>query len=282
MLIALRSGSSTSAVSIGASSEASSSRLDRQRRADVGLLAGFRHRVADDVRDLLLGRARRERELLVVARAPVGVGQDAARMIDEAQRLLDVALAVARLRVVLADQPAQRGPHVLVGGGGRDAERFVQRGFHGRGATSVTASGMPLESWWKSLPVARRGSKKRTIGGDCMEVLRSRPECAVLGSSGRNAAQAHDSCRGNAPARSDERCARDALPPAKSGSREPLPSGWSDASLRRAPRGTRYSLLTCLSAPATRGSRASRGSAPTCPSGRAGSRASRAGRRPCA
>ena len=58
-------------------------------------------------------------------------------MIDEAQRLLDVALAVARLCVVLADQPAQRSAHVLVGGGGRNAERFVQRGFHGRVATGV-------------------------------------------------------------------------------------------------------------------------------------------------
>ena len=51
-------------------------------------------------------------------------------MIDEAQRFLDVALAVARLRVVLADQPAQRRAHLLVGGGRRNAERFVERGFH--------------------------------------------------------------------------------------------------------------------------------------------------------
>ena len=52
----------------------SSEVLDLRRRVggslcDVGLLAGVRHRVADDVRDLLLGGARRERELLVVALA---------------------------------------------------------------------------------------------------------------------------------------------------------------------------------------------------------------------
>jgi hypothetical protein len=32
---------------------------------------------------------------------------------------------------------------------------------------------MPLESWWKSTPVARRGSKKRTIGARCMEAGKS-------------------------------------------------------------------------------------------------------------
>ena len=116
--------------------------------ADVGLLAGFGDRVADDVRDALLGRARGERELLVVACRAVGVGQDAARVIDEAQRFLDVALAVARLGVVLADQPAQGRPHVLFGGGGQDPERFVQRCFHAA-RVAVRRSIMPLESWAK-------------------------------------------------------------------------------------------------------------------------------------
>jgi hypothetical protein len=55
-------------------------------RADVGLLAGFGDGVADDVRDPLLGRARRNRQFLVVAYPAFGVRQDAARVIDEPQR----------------------------------------------------------------------------------------------------------------------------------------------------------------------------------------------------
>jgi hypothetical protein len=100
--------------------------------ADVGLLAGLGDRVRDDVRDPLLGRAGRERELVVVARAPVRVRQDPARVVDEAQRFLDVSLPVARLRVVLADEPAQRRAHLLVGGGLRYAQRLVKRGLHAR------------------------------------------------------------------------------------------------------------------------------------------------------
>ena len=44
-------------------------------------------------------------EFAVVARAPVRIAQDAAGMIDEAQRLFDVALPIAGFRVILADQP---------------------------------------------------------------------------------------------------------------------------------------------------------------------------------
>src|SRR4029077_5256695 len=86
--------------------------------------------VGDDVRDLLLRRAGRDRELLVVAHAARRVAQYAAGMIDEAQRLLDVALAVARLRVVLADHAAQGGPDFLVGGCREDAQGFVESGLH--------------------------------------------------------------------------------------------------------------------------------------------------------
>jgi len=32
---------------------------------------------------------------------------------------------------------------------------------------------MPLESWWKRTPVARRGSKKRTIVARCEKALKS-------------------------------------------------------------------------------------------------------------
>jgi hypothetical protein len=99
-------------------------------RPDVGLLAGLCHRVGDHVRDLLLGAARRDRELLVVARAPRRVAQYAAGMIDEAQGLFDISLAVARLRVILADHPPQRRAHFLVRGGGEYAQGFVEGGFH--------------------------------------------------------------------------------------------------------------------------------------------------------
>ena len=71
-------------------------------------------------------------------------------MIDEAQRLLDVALAVARLGVVLADQPAQRRAHLLVRGGRRNAQRFVQRCLHAIVYGPVTAgaqSGARLQPW---------------------------------------------------------------------------------------------------------------------------------------
>ena len=68
-------------------------------------------------------------ELVIVTLAPLGIAEDATRMIDEAQRFLDVALAIARLRVVLANQSAQRRPHFLVGGSWRNAQRIVERRF---------------------------------------------------------------------------------------------------------------------------------------------------------
>ena len=89
----------------------------RLGRLHVRLLAGLRYGVADDVRDPLLGRAVRDRELLVVADAAIVVAQYAAGMIDEAQGFFDVALPVAGLRVILPDQAAQRGPDLLVRGG---------------------------------------------------------------------------------------------------------------------------------------------------------------------
>src|SRR5512143_2863845 len=99
-------------------------------RLHVGLLAGLRHRVADDVRDLLLGGAVGDRELLVVADPPLVVAEYAAGMIDEAEGLFHIALAVASLRVIFPDEPAQRGPDLLVRGGLRYAQRFVERRSH--------------------------------------------------------------------------------------------------------------------------------------------------------
>ncbi len=102
----------------------------RLRRLHVGLLARLRHRVADDMRDPLLGGAVGHRELLVVANAAIVVAQYATGMIDEAQRLFDIALAVTGLRVIFADQPAQRGPDLLIRGGLRYSQRFVKRCSH--------------------------------------------------------------------------------------------------------------------------------------------------------
>ncbi len=75
-------------------------------------------------------RLARARQLAVVADPPVRIAQYAAGMIDEAQRLFDVALAITRLRVIFPDQPPQRRAHLLVGGGRRDTQRFVKRGSH--------------------------------------------------------------------------------------------------------------------------------------------------------
>src|SRR5439155_27208499 len=96
----------------------------------VGLLARLDDRVGDDMRNFLLRRARGQGELVVVALTPDAVAQYAAGMIDEAQRLFDVSLAIARLGVILTDEPAQRRPHLFIGGARLDTQRFVERGLH--------------------------------------------------------------------------------------------------------------------------------------------------------
>src|SRR5208282_1901770 len=53
-------------------------------------------------------------------------------MIDEAQRLFDVALPIARFRIIFANQTTQRGTDLLVRGGLRNSQSFVKRCFHGR------------------------------------------------------------------------------------------------------------------------------------------------------
>src|SRR5436190_2056569 len=62
--------------------------------------------------------------------ATIVVAHYAAAMIDEAQRLFDVGLAIARLRVIFADHAAQRSPDLLVRGGLRYTQRFIQRRSH--------------------------------------------------------------------------------------------------------------------------------------------------------
>ena len=88
---------------------------------------------------LLGGRVGSDRELLIVALPVIGVAQYATGMIDEAQRFFDVTLAVAGLRVIFAYQTTQRGAHLLVRGGLRNPESFVQRGFHGRESRAKTS-----------------------------------------------------------------------------------------------------------------------------------------------
>jgi hypothetical protein len=58
------------------------------------------------------------------------VAEYATGMIYEAERFFDIALPVARFRIIFSDQAAQRGPHLLVGRERQNAERFVQRRFH--------------------------------------------------------------------------------------------------------------------------------------------------------
>ena len=105
------------------------------------VVAGLRRRarsridshVRNEMRDALLGRRLGcDRELLIVALALPGVAQYAARMIDEPERFFDVALSVARLRIILADQATQCRAHLLIRGGLRYTQSFVQRRFHGR------------------------------------------------------------------------------------------------------------------------------------------------------
>jgi hypothetical protein len=62
----------------------------------------------------------------------LGIAQYATGMIDETQRLFYVALAIARFRVILANQSTQRGPHLFIRGALRNPKGFVKRRFHGR------------------------------------------------------------------------------------------------------------------------------------------------------
>src|SRR5437660_8942733 len=96
----------------------------------VGLFARLDDRVGDNMRDFLLRCPRGQRELLIVALATHAVAQYAAGMIDEAKRLFDVSLAIARLGVILTNEPTQRRPHLFIGGAWLDTQRFVERGLH--------------------------------------------------------------------------------------------------------------------------------------------------------
>jgi len=87
----------------------------RTRGADLGVLVVAKQRLLNRVRRrwrlLVLDRSR---QLGVLAHAAVAVAEDAARVIDEAQRLLDVPLPVARLCIIFANQATQRRAHFLV------------------------------------------------------------------------------------------------------------------------------------------------------------------------
>ena len=87
--------------------------------------------IAHEVRDPLLGVGLGgDGELLVVMEPMVPVAEYATGMIYKAQCFFDIALPVARFRIIFSDQATQRGPHFLVGGKLRNTERFVQRRFH--------------------------------------------------------------------------------------------------------------------------------------------------------
>ena len=119
-----------------------------RRRRDIGVLAAvLGHGVAHDMGDLLLGRAVGQREFVVVPVPPVVVAEYAAGMIDEAERLFDVALTVTGLGVILADQPPQRGADLLLRGGRRYSERFVERGAHGQRSMSLRNLGRKPEPY---------------------------------------------------------------------------------------------------------------------------------------
>src|SRR6478609_8851739 len=85
----------------------------------------------------------RLRQFVVVSLAPLAVAQYAARVVDEAQRLFDVALAVASLGVVLADESAQRRTHFLVGRRGENAQCVVQRRLHWSPTLAAVAAALP-------------------------------------------------------------------------------------------------------------------------------------------
>jgi hypothetical protein len=72
----------------------------------------------------------RAQQFLVIALASVAVAQYAAGMVDEAQCLFDVPLAVAGLCVIFTDESAQRRTHFLVARRGEDAQRVIQRRLH--------------------------------------------------------------------------------------------------------------------------------------------------------
>src|SRR5947208_15542759 len=101
-----------------------------RRAVYVRLFAGLDDRVGDNMCDFLLRCPRGQRELLIVALATRAVAQYATGMIDEAQRLFDVSLAIARLGIILTDEATQRRPHLFIGGARLDTQRFVERGLH--------------------------------------------------------------------------------------------------------------------------------------------------------
>src|SRR5512132_377878 len=84
------------------------------RSVSPGRCSGFSSGPADDMRT--------RSSAMSIAPSPAcvavpGVAPYAAGVTDNPACLSDVALPVARLRVILADQSAQRGAHLLVRGG---------------------------------------------------------------------------------------------------------------------------------------------------------------------
>ncbi len=216
--------------------------IDRADR-DVGAFAGHGDRIAREIghrRDRLgIGL----REVAVVALPPFRIAQDAAGMIDEPQRLFDVALPIARLRVILPDQAPQRRSNLLVRGGWRDSQRFVKRGSHRiRTAGACPAGCGNLRG--NPFPRQVTSSKIRAIS----------PKCCTLRNGIRRRGGSADTR--NSRARTKKAASR-------------LPSSHGKRPVTRP------------SFPCARG-RASRESAPICRTDRAGSRAWRGARRPCA
>src|SRR5579862_4240875 len=96
----------------------------------------------------------------------VRVAQYATGMIDEPQCFFYVALTVTRLGVVLAYQAAKRCPHILIGCGGGNAERFVQRGFHFCTGGPKGENFVTLEYSWKCAVIASRTRPQRASAGE--------------------------------------------------------------------------------------------------------------------
>jgi hypothetical protein len=107
--------------------------------------------VAHEARNALLGIGLAGYgELLIVVLPVLGIAQYAAGMIDETQGLFDVALAVARFRIIFSDEAAQRGPHLFVRCELRYSQCLVERCLHRQSrenACNLTleCSGKPLE-----------------------------------------------------------------------------------------------------------------------------------------
>ena len=215
---------------------------------DIGAFAGRGERAQRGLLDFRWHRVARSRELPVVTDTAIRIAQYAAGMIDEAQRFLDVALAVARLRVILPDEPSKRRAHLFVGGGWRDTQRFVERSSHLRPVWRGDAGIFGEIRTRGKVPVqeSRQCVSLWSISETCANLVKFR-RCAALCRIKRNG-QPHG------------------LPVFRS----------------RKLRGRR--LTTASASPASPGARAraSRGCAPTCRSDRGGSRAWRGGRRPCA